>query len=311
MPKARPQVRLQKLMADAGIASRRKCEEMIQDGRVHVNGELTMILGTKVDPFYDSVEVDGELIDKDAVDKVYIVLNKPRGIITSVTDPQGRQTVVDLIKMVKYRIFPVGRLDYLSEGLLILTNDGELANKIMHPRYQIEKIYEVKVFGLVNETIMKKLKLGAVVEGDLLKPSSVRIVKALQNKTWIEFRLTEGKNREIRKLCEAVGLTIDKLKRVAIENLSIDNLSPGDYKFLSRKELCKALRMDENGDRIPIIQKYKSPKKSIRLDKLEKRTRKNIHAKDADSVEFTRYRKDQYYETLERQRLNQQQDQLS
>ncbi len=302
MPKTRPFLRLQKVMADAGVASRRKCEEIILEGRVRVNDETVTVLGTKVDPFYDMVEVDGELIDKDAIDKIYMVLNKPRGYVTTVYDPEGRKTVMDLCSPIKQRLFPVGRLDYLSEGLLIMTNDGDLANKIMHPRYGVTKVYEVKVFGLLSEIILNKLRAGVRVDGDLLKPDSVRVIKTLPKKTWLEFRLTEGKNREIRKLCEEVGLTIDKLKRVAIENLSITGIQPGNYAFYTKKELLVKLQMNASGEKIVSDHKYKSPKKSVNPSKLAKRRKYYADSKDADSEAFTRYRKDLYYDTLKKQR---------
>ncbi len=302
MPKARPLLRLQKIMADAGVASRRKCEEIILEGRVRVNEKVVTELGTKVDPFYDRVEVDGELIDRDAVDKLYLVLNKPRGYVTTVFDPEGRRTVLDLCKGIKQRIYPVGRLDYLSEGLLIMTNDGELSNQIMHPRYGVTKVYEVKVFGFVGELILKKIRAGVRIDGQLLKPQSVRVIKSLPSKTWLEFRLTEGKNREIRKLCEAVELTIDKLRRVAIEGLSIDGIKPGDYHFYTKKELLNALQIDKSGKKSSIpSQRYVSSKKTITPRKLEKK-KKFLNPKDADSEEFKRYRKDQYYETLKKQK---------
>jgi 23S rRNA pseudouridine2605 synthase len=301
MPKARKQLRLQKVMADCGIASRRKCEEIILEGRVKVNNLTITTLGTKVDPFYDAIEVDGELIDREAIDKIYIVMNKPRGYVTTNHDPEGRRTVLDLTPQIKQRIFPVGRLDYLSEGLLIMTNDGELANLIMHPRYEVTKVYEVKVFGYINEVILKKLKQGVHLNGEFLKPQSVRVIKQLPKKTWLEFKLTEGKNREIRRLCEAVDLTIDKLRRVAIENLAIDSIKPGDFEFISKAELLRSLKMDSQGKKLYNDKTYHSPKKSIRI-KPSSHIRRKHDMKEADSEEFKRYRKDQYYTTLKMQK---------
>jgi 23S rRNA pseudouridine2605 synthase len=222
-------VRLQKYIADSGITSRRKAEDLITSGQVKVNGVKVTELGTKVDPLDDSVMVRGEIVDHRRVDNIYVVMNKPRGYITSVNDPEGRKTVMDLVAPIKQRIFPVGRLDYLSEGLLLMTNDGELANMIMHPRFEVIKTYEVKIFGRVNEVILKKLKAGTTGPDGVLKPKSVRVIETLPNKTWIEFRLNEGKNREIRRICEAAGVTIDKLKRVAIGALSINSIKPGDW----------------------------------------------------------------------------------
>jgi 23S rRNA pseudouridine2605 synthase len=318
MPKARPLLRLQKIMADCGIASRRKCEEIILEGRVTVNDEVVTALGTKVDPVEDTIAVDGEMIDRAAIDKTYIVLHKPRGYVTTVHDPEGRKTVLDLCRGIKTRIFPVGRLDYLSEGLLLLTNDGDFANIIMHPRYEVTKVYEVKVFGIISESILQKLRQGVRFEDGLLKPRSVRIIKQLPRKTWIEFRLNEGKNREIRRLCEAVGLTIDKLKRVAIENLSIDGIKPGDFHLYTKRELLRLLGLDEKGKKVKKDIKYTSGKKSQKVNvKINDKKRRRFNVLDADSPEFARFRKKNYYETIqikkevERKKREQAEDQLS
>jgi 23S rRNA pseudouridine2605 synthase len=236
-------VRLQKFIADCGVTSRRKAEDLIVQGRVKVNGILATVLGTKVNPQEDVVTVDGELIDMAMVSRVYLLMNKPRGYVTTLDDPEGRKTVMDLCKEVSERIYPVGRLDYLSEGLLILTNDGEVANMIMHPSHNIQKVYEVKIFGAVSLPILSKLREGFVIEGTKVRPEAVRVIKQLKTKTWLEFRLREGKNREIRRICEAAGLTIDKLKRVAIANLSVDDIRPGSYMFITkiRQVTCKFL----------------------------------------------------------------------
>ncbi|TDJ07428.1 MAG: rRNA pseudouridine synthase [Deltaproteobacteria bacterium] len=244
-------------MADCGITSRRKAEDLITQGRVTVNTMVADVLGTKVDPAKDVVEVDGQLLDLNSVSKVYLVMNKPRGFVTTVSDPEGRHTVMELIKEVSERVYPVGRLDYLSEGLLLLTNDGELANRIMHPSNQITKVYEVKVFGLVTPKILRKLREGVTVDGDFLKPLSVRPIKQLEHKTWLEFTLGDGKNREIRKICESCGLTVDKLKRVAIGNLNIKGIAPGNYTYLTKGQLEKKLSKDYQTTRASIIIKAK------------------------------------------------------
>jgi 23S rRNA pseudouridine2605 synthase len=245
MPKAKPQeieIRLQKLIADCGVCSRRKAEVLIVGGRVKVNGLVANVLGTKVNPNTDVVEVDDVMVDLMSVDKVYLLLNKPRAYMTTLNDPEGRKTVMDLVQGIPQRVFPVGRLDYLSEGLLLMTNDGDLANKIMHPRYEVTKVYEVKVFGHVNEALLNRIRKGVMTEDGLMKPASVRLIEQLPNKTWLEFRLNEGKNREIRKICEAMELTVDKLRRVAIEGLTIQGLPVGHYDFVTKKDLLKALR---------------------------------------------------------------------
>ncbi len=288
-------IRLHKVMADCGVTSRRKCEGYILDGRVMVNGKTVTELGTKVNPYKDVIQVDGNTLELAAVDKVYLVMNKPRAYMTTLSDPEGRPTVMELIYGVKQRIFPVGRLDYLSEGLLILTNDGDLANMIMHPKYEVEKVYEVKVFGHVNEGILAKIKRGVMTEDGLLKPKSVRVIEQLPNKTWLEFRLNEGKNREIRKICEAIDLTVDKLRRVAIEGLNIQSLPVGHYMFTTRKELLKALGMNEHGVKVT-ERRFVSAKKSLNVAKVSKIVAGT--AKPADDKKFQVFRKENYYETV-------------
>lgn len=288
-------VRLHKLMADCGVTSRRKCEGYILDGRVTVNGQTITELGTKVNPMKDVVQVDGNTLELSAIDKVYIVMNKPRAYLTTLSDPEGRPTVMELIYGVKQRIFPVGRLDYLSEGLLILTNDGDLANMIMHPKYEVEKVYEVKVFGHVNEAILAKIRRGVMTEDGLMKPKSVRVIEQLPNKTWLEFRLNEGKNREIRKICDAVELTVDKLRRVAIEALNIQSLPVGQYMFTTRKELLKALGLNEHGEKVA-LRKFVSAKKTLNHTKVAKIVAST--ARPADDKRFQSFRKESYYETV-------------
>ena len=288
-------IRLQKVIADCGVTSRRKAEGLILDGRVTVNDKLVTELGTKVNPHVDTIAVDGVALELAAVDKVYIVMNKPRAYITTLSDPEGRPTVMELIYGVKQRIFPVGRLDYLSEGLLILTNDGDLANMIMHPKYEVEKVYEVKVFGHVNEALLSKIKRGVMTEDGLLKPKSVRVIEQLPNKTWLEFRLNEGKNREIRKICDAVELTVDKLRRVAIEGLNIQSLPVGQYMFTTRKELLKALGLNDHGEKVA-QRKFVSAKKTLNTTKVAKIISKT--ARRADDKKFQAFRKERYYETV-------------
>jgi 23S rRNA pseudouridine2605 synthase len=288
-------IRLQKVIADCGITSRRKAEGYILDGRVAVNGRIVTELGTKVNPHKDEIQVDNINLELAAIDKVYIVMNKPRAYMTTLSDPEGRPTVMELIYGVKERIFPVGRLDYLSEGLLILTNDGDLANMIMHPKYEVEKVYEVKVFGHVNEALLAKIKRGVMTEDGLLKPKSVRVIEQLPNKTWLEFRLNEGKNREIRKICEAVELTVDKLRRVAIESLNIQTLPVGQYMFTTRKELLKALGLNEHGEKVA-LRKFVSAKKTLNTAKVAKIVSQTARA--ADDKKFQSFRKESYYETV-------------
>jgi 23S rRNA pseudouridine2605 synthase len=274
------EVRLQKYIADCGITSRRKAEDLIVKGRVKINGTTVTLLGTKIDPEKDTVLVDGSLADHRAVQKLYILLHKPRGYVTTVSDPQGRDTVMDLIREVSERVYPVGRLDYLSEGLLLMTNDGEVANTIMHPRHEVIKVYEVKIFGILDPQMLYKLREGVTVEGEFLKPLSVRPLKQLDNKTWVEIRLAEGKNREIRKICEALDITIDKLRRVAIGNLTINGIAPGRYVYLSKKDIYNGLNLKSE---------YFSPKKSITI-----KARKSTVKKMANDESYKKYRKDTY-----------------
>ncbi len=278
-------VRLQKYIADCGITSRRKAEELIQAGKVKVNDEVVLEMGVKVNPNADVVQVNGQYIDHSLVNKIYVLMNKPRGCVTTVSDPEGRKTVMDYCQIVSERIYPVGRLDYLSEGVLLLTNDGDFAQEVIHPSKGIVKTYEVKVFGQVTEALIKKIKKGVEVEGIFLKPESVRVVGFLQNKTWLEFKLAEGKNREIRKICEAFGLTVDKLKRVAIGGLTCEGIAPGKIRVLNKRQLLDAINTKEG---------YRSNKKSVRAPKETFRK-----GKLAESEEFHHLRKSTYYTTIE------------
>lgn len=278
-------VRLQKYIADCGITSRRKAEEFIQAGKVKVNDEVVLEMGVKVNPNSDVVQVNGQYIDHSLVNKIYVLMNKPRGCVTTVSDPEGRKTVMDYCQIVSERIYPVGRLDYLSEGVLLLTNDGDFAQEVIHPSNGIVKTYEVKVFGQVTEALIKKIKKGVEVEGVFLKPDSVRVVGFLQNKTWLEFKLAEGKNREIRKICEAFGLTVDKLKRVAIGGLTCEGIAPGKIHVLNKRQLLDAINTKEG---------YRSNKKSVRAPK-ETFRKGNL----AESEEFHHLRKSNYYTTIE------------
>jgi len=286
-------VRLQKFIADCGITSRRKAEELIVQGRVLVNGVVADQLGTKVDPEKDAVSVDGQYVDLKGKEKVYLVLHKPRGYVTTVHDPEGRPTVMDFCTDIAERIYPVGRLDYLSEGLLILTNDGDVANTIMHPKFNVNKVYEVKVFGVVSERLLNTLREGTVIEGQRVKPQHVRIIKELPQKTWLEFRLGEGKNREIRRICEDNGVIVDKLKRVAIGGLSVDGIAPGRYRLFNKKQLLKAIGINENGTASAQPSEYVSTRKSIRF-----KHRNATRGTSADQPVFQQFKRDVYFQTM-------------
>ena len=287
------QVRLQKYIADCGITSRRKAEDLILQGRVTINQQVVTELGTKVTPSADVVHVDGDIVDIGRVERLYIVLNKPRGYMSTLHDPEERKTIMDLVKEIPERIYPVGRLDYLSEGLLIMTNDGEVANQIIHPSTGVTKVYEVKVFGVVNEVLLKKLRNGVQTEEGFLKPSAVRVIKQLPAKTWLEFRLNEGRNREIRRICEALGLTVDKLKRVAIGGLSVDGIAPGKWNMLSKTKLLETVGIDKKGVLNEDKATYFSAKKTINIK------RKSLpDGPRADDQVYHMYRKESYFETL-------------
>ena len=285
-------IRLQKVIADAGITSRRKAEELILQGRVLVNGEKIRQMGTKVDPVSDAVVVDGQPLDLSQKEKIYLVLNKPRGVVTTVDDPEGRDTVMKLVQDVTERIYPVGRLDYLSEGLLIMTNDGDFANNVIHPSGNIQKVYEVKVFGAITQEILKKLRTGVKSDVGFLKPKSVRVIKQLKAKTWLEFRLSDGKNREIRRLCESCGLTVDKLKRVAIGGLTVEGIKPGSYRMVTRKQMLNLIGMNKSGEVVEHYE-YQSPKKSINL-----RMKGSQACTPADDHAFTKFKRETYFQAI-------------
>src|SRR4051812_2777654 len=209
--------RLQKILSAAGVASRRLSEELILQGRVSVNGETVRELGTKADPATDEIKVDGRRI-KTAQRKRYVLLNKPRGYITTRSDPQGRPTVMDLLQGVKEYVYPVGRLDYDSEGLLLLTNDGELATRLAHPRHEVDKVYQARVRGVPDDHVLDRLAKGVTIDGRRTAPARVRasepIVRESGEHTIVELTIHEGRQRQVRKMFEAVGHPVVRLKRV-------------------------------------------------------------------------------------------------
>lgn len=226
--------RLQKIIAAAGITSRRAAEEMILAGQVAVNGVVTTELGTKADLAIDQVTVDG--IPVKAAEKLYyVLLHKPAGYVTSLKDPQGRQLVSELVKDVGARLFPVGRLDYNSEGLLLMTNDGEWANRLMHPRHQVDKEYHVRVRGKADPQQIRQLGEGVELEDGPAK-ATVRLLKADQNNDWLSITIREGRNRQVRRMCAAVGLSVVRLRRMRYGNLTLGGLQPGEHRLLTREE---------------------------------------------------------------------------
>lgn len=227
--------RLQKVIAQAGIASRRKAEELIIEGKVKVNGKTVTELGTKVDS-KDNITVNDKLIVKE--EKEYYLLNKPRGIITSTNDDKGRKTVIDLIDT-NARIYPVGRLDYDTTGALLLTNDGEFANILTHPKNNIDKVYLAKLKGVIKGEHINKLKDGVMLDNVLVKPTRVKLKKVDQDKStsMVEITVHEGKNHEVKRLFESVGFLVDKLTRERIGIFNLEGLKSGEYRKLTTKEI--------------------------------------------------------------------------
>jgi 23S rRNA pseudouridine2605 synthase len=228
-------MRLQKYMAEAGIASRRKCEELIQAGRVKVNGQVA-ILGACVEPLQDLVEVDGEPLGK-SQQKVTVILNKPRGVMCTAQDPQGRPTVCDYVKDLPVRVYNAGRLDYDSEGLLVMTNDGELAYKLTHPRFCMDKTYAAICDGLLTKAQIAALEQGVRLEDGPTHPAKVREVFKLRNgNTAFNITIHEGRNRQVRRMLEAIGHETLALKRVALGPLRLGDLPSGTYRSLTAQE---------------------------------------------------------------------------
>ena len=231
--------RLQKLIAQAGIASRRKAEELIANGEVTVNGEIVTQLGTKANPETDHIKVGGKLINEKLKhrEKVYVLLNKPKGYLSSAADPEGRNLVTDLVAPSFGRVFPVGRLDYNTEGLIILTNDGEFSNLIASSK-TIPKIYEVKVKGLPNANAVNKLRRGVLLEDNFrTAPAEIKELKSTEHNGWFEVTLREGHNQQIRKMFDSIGYSVVKLKRISIGHIKDDRIAVGAYRLLDEDEI--------------------------------------------------------------------------
>ena len=235
-------IRLQKFLADSGVASRRKSEEYILDGRIKINGQIVTELGTKVNPNVDVVEFDDiEVMPSEKY--VYILLNKPIGVVTTAEDQFGRDTVLDLVK-VKERVVPVGRLDMYTSGALILTNDGDFVYKVTHPKHEIVKTYTVTVKGIITKEEVKKLEEGVVIdEIYTTKPAKVKILKTdvEKNISRVEIKIHEGKNRQVRKMCEAIGRKVLALHRSKIGNIEVRDMKIGTWRFLNKKEVEEIL----------------------------------------------------------------------
>jgi 23S rRNA pseudouridine2605 synthase len=235
-------MRLQKALAQAGLASRRKAEQWIREGRVSVNGEIVTTLGAQADPAIDRIAVDGRLINR-VEPKVYYLLNKPTGYVSTCEDNRGRPTVLDLLRPIARRLFPVGRLDWDTEGVLLLTNDGELAQRLLHPRYHIRRTYLAKVAGIPTSETLQRFAPVAEPPDHHERRSRVRIVRAGKRHAWVEIHLWEGRNRQVRRMCEAVGHPVKRLRRVRFAGLELTGLATGQYRPLTPAEVVMLKRV--------------------------------------------------------------------
>lgn len=229
------QERIQKILAKAGIASRREAESMILEGRVAVNGQVVSMLGVKADPSVDHIRVDGKRLGGPEP-KVVVLLNKPKGYVTTVRDPQGRPTVMDLLKHVKWRVYPVGRLDYDAEGLVLMTNDGDLAYRLSHPRFSVRRTYLAKVSGSPDMKGLTQLKKGVRLEDGAAKASSVFVLRQKEANSWIRIVVTEGRNHLVKRMFAAIGHPVLKLKRVEFGPFALGDLSVGQFRHLTAEE---------------------------------------------------------------------------
>ncbi|MCI5124492.1 MAG: rRNA pseudouridine synthase [Candidatus Electrothrix sp. AR5] len=229
--------RIQKIIAHAGICSRRKAEEYIAQGRVKVDGKPVTQPGLKVDPEQVVITVDGKPLQEEK--KIYILLHKPRGYVTTMSDPQGRPIVTDLLPEIQERLFPVGRLDLDSEGALLLTNDGALTNQVLHPRFEVNKTYQATVRNLPKKSDLQRLEQGIVLDGKKTWPAQLRVLKKKKDAAVIEIIIHEGKKRQVRKMFQAVGHPVIRLKRTAYGRLLLENLPEGSYRFLDQIDIKK------------------------------------------------------------------------
>ncbi|AQP46676.1 MFS transporter [Tessaracoccus aquimaris] len=229
-------IRLQKVLASAGIASRRASEILIDEGRVEVNGKVVTEQGKRVNPETDHIRVDGSRIPPPRR-HMYLVLNKPRGVVSTMDDPEGRSTLTDYLPRTKERLFHVGRLDTETEGLIVLTNDGEFAHRLAHPSYEVPKTYHVQAAGVMDNRTIKRLEKGVTLEDGPVKPDKVKLISRSQNKTLLEITLHEGRNRIVRRMMDAVGHPVDRLARTRIGPIRLGVLPVGETRELTREEL--------------------------------------------------------------------------
>lgn len=229
-------VRLQKYIADCGITSRRKAEELIVQGKIQINGETTCTLGTKVDPCRDEIRYKGEII-KPEKHQIYLMLYKPEKYMTTVKDQFQRPTVLDLLSEVKERVYPIGRLDYHTSGLLLLTNDGDIAYRIMHPKYEIVKTYIATVKGIPTRDQLEHMRKGIAIEEYITAPASVKMLRKTKNQSVLEIQIHEGRNRQVRKMCQAIGHPVIRLERTKVGKLTLGTLKKGEYRHLTSNEV--------------------------------------------------------------------------
>ncbi len=233
-------IRLNRFLASAGVASRRKCDELIRLGRITVNGDIVTELGTRVDPGQDEVGVDGEVVQLPGAHWM-LVLNKPREVLVAASDSRGRRTVMDLIEDAPGRVFPVGRLDYRSEGLLLFTNDGDLAYRLAHPRFKVDKLYRIEVDGRVSPAVVEALEQGVILEDGRTLPAVVRVVEQKRSRTVLEVQIREGRKRQIRRMFSLFGHEVRRLRRVRFGPLELGTLALGNWRALDPAEV-KSLR---------------------------------------------------------------------
>lgn len=262
--------RLQKVLAAAGVASRRASEELISAGRVTVNGQVAE-LGSKVDPTSDAVEVDGERINVDP-DRVYVMLNKPQGVLSTADDPDGRPTVLDLVNLPQ-RLYPIGRLDADTEGLLLLTNDGELTHALLHPSREVERTYVALVPGPVRGVVLSQLRDGVELEDGLARPKRVTLLEENKGKALLEIVMTEGRKREVRRLLAEVGLPVERLARVRFAEVELGELRQGKWRFLTTAEVASLHAAAEAGERRAKTAAQRAARHTSRDERRERRTR--------------------------------------
>jgi len=243
------EIRLQKILADLGVASRRKSEAMIEEGRVMVNGKVAEI-GQKADPDLDHIKLDGKLLTRRPGPKVYYAFHKPRGVVSTLEDPQERPSVGDYLRKIKARVYPVGRLDFDSEGLLLLTNDGDFTHEVLHPAKKIPKVYQVKVKGVLSDADIEPLEKGIYLEDGKTAPAKVKKLRKAKENSWIEMTIHEGRKRQIRRMLYRVGHSVLRLVRVKVGGIELGGLAPGEMRPLTPKEIEK-IRLKSAGGAAP------------------------------------------------------------